>query len=372
MSYDLEIYTVREPKFIGELFDRGGYVSRDNQKLIIGSDWQIAIYGPDKVEEEDLADDISRAMPGLHYLTAFHVEPHSAPEKARSLAREVARTLAKAAHGVVVDQQAGTISTPKGVKRYTGSKTTEGVTVALGFFFMDLQRFRQSGLVQLVDLIEARLPELLPRRYGRDEPPQYKWEEHGKDHFLSLMQQSEYRLVWYAYQPAQHVFLELPDPPGADRRGFRVGHLCAELSDQVLSDTGWDRQLLRWFLAVSSLLMPFYAEIRLGSVIPQSCWWYGIPPVRGKCTLIGPPYLDLWPQFAENAKRTKEGLAFIDSFTADSHTSRDAIPPVPDAIASAFNDGINVDPATGDVLSWTIGGLPSKYPEVWPFEGPTA
>jgi len=373
MSYDIEVYTVTCPEFSGSPFDQVDDPSASETRRISGKDWQVVIHGPDRVEDEDLSDEVSRAVPGLQYLTMIHVEPTSAPKRAYSLASQAARSLARRACGVIVDQQTGTISASSGVKRFAGaSRDTDTGTVALGWLFLDVEQFRREGFVQLLDLMEARLPELLPRRYGAYEPPQYQWEEQGRSHFVRFMEESRYDAVWYPHKPAGYVGLGVPFPPGPERRGFRAAYLHAHFSDRVLSQAGWDRQLLRFFLRASSVLRPFYAEIRLGSVLPKSWWWNGIPVVRGLCTLIGPPYVELWPEFAGIAERTPDGLPFVDSFSVDSRTPRDALPGVPQSIAQPPDKTVEIDSTTGEVLSWTWHATATQYPPVWPFDGPTA
>jgi hypothetical protein len=60
---------------------------------------------------------------------------------------------------------------------------------------------RRRGFENFLTLAETTLPKVLPRRYGKVEPPQYKYEIQGRKHFVSLMQQEDFDLVWYPYDP---------------------------------------------------------------------------------------------------------------------------------------------------------------------------
>lgn len=101
MSYDVEVFSTQEPIAPASEEGRG---------------WQIAVEGPLNVEPEDIPAQVRALLPGLRFLTQFHLEG-DAPSSAQKRLLTMARSVARSARGVVVDQQQGAVETPRGVQR---------------------------------------------------------------------------------------------------------------------------------------------------------------------------------------------------------------------------------------------------------------
>jgi hypothetical protein len=81
-----------------------------------GKTWQVVVWCPDRIEVEDVPPEVAAVLAGAAYVVNLSVEPITAPASARSLAWKTARAIAKATHGVVLDPQGGSVTTPAGVR----------------------------------------------------------------------------------------------------------------------------------------------------------------------------------------------------------------------------------------------------------------
>jgi len=75
VSYDVEVFSTGKPIAPASEEGRG---------------WQIAIHGPLSVEPEDIPAQVRAILPGLRFLTQFHLEgnpPSSAQKKLLTMAR---------------------------------------------------------------------------------------------------------------------------------------------------------------------------------------------------------------------------------------------------------------------------------------------
>lgn len=359
MSYDVEIYAVSRP---------------EGHSSITAARWQIAVHGPFLLEPEDIPSQVRAVLRGIQYRLDLHLEG-AAPDSAYARLRAFAKRIAKQSRGVVVDQQKGTLETPRGVQRLDiddlATDNDDDGILELSWFFMDTTSFTRAGLNAMIDVMASTLREALPRRYDLCEPPQHRLDREGMEHFKAFVAQHlREGIVWYCTKPCEHVFVSVPDHVGPTNRGFRCARVSLELSARTLRDPGWATELGRFWRAVAEILSPFYAEIRLGECPTSSWWWNGVPTEPALATLLGPPYVALWPAFAEVANHTSNGLSFINSLT-DQGLQGGTIPSVPENIAQPSDRRIERDPITGDILSvFVFSDL--KYPSVWPFDGPRA
>ena len=100
--------------------------------------WQIVVCSPSRVEPEDIPKEMSRAIPGIGFLTEMSVEPIHAPKSALAIATRTARAIARVAHGVIVDQQNSTVSTPAGVSRFKPTRRPDRFSlIEMTWWFTD-------------------------------------------------------------------------------------------------------------------------------------------------------------------------------------------------------------------------------------------
>lgn len=345
MSYDIDVFSAEEPAAPAAQEGRG---------------WQIAVDGPLRVEPEDIPAQVRSLLPGIRFLTQFHLEG-DAPASARKTVATAARELARAARGVVVDQQAGTVETPRGVQRFEVARDwSGGDLLQLSWFVQDVAPLISAVSTTVLDTVQRTLPEFLPRRYGLFEPPQHKLETDGLDHCRQFIEaHARDNMVWYCHKPGQHVFVSIPDRVGATPRGFRCGRLTLNVDGKAAGDPAWRTELTRLWLEVADLIHPFYAEIRREACPTTSWWWNGIPAGSPSAVLIGEPYVELWPDFAASARTSPSGLRYVEQFV---EKGAGGVPSPPPRIARP------ADPAKQTLVD--LMAAPIRYPDVWPFEGP--
>ena len=347
MSYDLQVWSVH-PANTGafskpELWQRETAAWTYEQKK-----WQLVVSSSARVEPEDVPEEAASLLPGIEYLTHLNLEG-AAPNRGYKLSHTTANDIARSAHGVVHDPQEDSFRLPSGVKRFAIPKAEEVFdVVALTWWFLDSPLPTREGFKSFVDLMESMLPEALPKRYGRFEPPQHRYTETGTDHFLQFVHDEAYSVtVWYPNRPFAGVYLATPNPIGASQRGFRSGRLRIEIEKNALAQPGWSTNLRRFWTKASSLIRPIYGDVRIlggfhrhgGTIFRKpgypehpvkSWWWRGIPKTLGSAVVLGSEYQRLWPEFVAAAS-VIDGLAFasVDDWTSTADLTSKVGPPPP-------------------------------------------
>lgn len=347
MSYDIEIYCALDPSLPENLSGRG---------------WQILITGPSSLEPEDIPDGVRAHLPGLKYLVQMHLEGNW-PESTLTKALSLAKKMAKSYFGVVVDLQAVETLLPRGIKRFrpASDRPEDPGSLEISWFF-DAARFSAPDTMERVlSLMGSSIPETLPRRYGLWEPPQFRLDREGLDHFKRFLASNlDEGVVWYGSKPFEQVFLNVPPAGVQDPRGFRSGRLSVLASGDLLHAPGWALELERFWLSMSDILCPFYAEIRAGRCPVEAWWWNGIPVDSPLALLIGPPYLELWPDLGGEESRSS-ARSYLSRLTSPDLQ----LPTPPPNLGQPSNRLVELDPNTGAVLSEVM--LDRQYPETWPF-----
>ncbi len=334
MSYDLQLWTsvsvAREA-----LPDAPSWEVQADTWVWRGKGWQIVVHPNQAVEPDDVPDQVMPLLPGIARLTALHLEPGSAPQKAHSLLARAAKALCRPG-GVLVDPQTDEVSTASGGRKYLAPADREDTfsILLLSWWFTESPLQERPGVGALLDLMSRLLPEALPRRYGLYEPPQYKYEDQGHDHFVQLIEAERGGMVvWYPKRPVRGVDFQCDRNWGEHRLGFRSNHFAISIEADALADPGWHLAIRRFWRAASELIRPFYGDVRTmsgysgrGSTLwtrretqrhpIKSWWWKGIPSCLGHAVVLGSPYIGLWPAFSTVAEQAA-GLAFL---TADQWT----------------------------------------------------
>jgi hypothetical protein len=376
VSYDLQIWSI-EPVNPAQSFPAAhDWQQSDRVWTRTSRDWELSVFSPDRVLAEDVPDAVTRALPGIAFLTHVSLSPIGAPSSAVALLARVANRLAAAAHGVIVDPQADTMTTPKGVARIESLGPAENASLIVMSWWFASGPLVIRDATSLVTALEVVLPEALPRRYGAYEPPQHRYDEAGRDHFISFVRHGDQRgvLVWYPHSPVADVSLSIPDRVGGSPRGFRAGHLSISVDVDALRQPGWILALERAWRRLSHVVEPYYGDVRKLSGFHRrrgrylytreterhpvvSWWWPGIPPGPICAAVVGDPYRQLWPAFADQTD-VEGNLCFLTN--GDWSTDTDPL----STIGAAPQDIVQ-QPRTS-VLSAT----PDAYPPTWPFESP--
>jgi len=392
MSYDLQVWSVKP--LSPEAFPNPGLWQRESAAWTHArKNWQIVVSASDRVEPEDIPEEISKLLPGIEWLTNLNLEGHATTEAFR-LARSAARRIARSSYGAVLDQQDGSIRLPSGIKRLMSPRSTETFdVVSMSWWFLDSPIGDSVGREQLVSLFERLVPEVLPKRYGTHEPPQHVYAQAGKEHFLKFLNENLNQLVvWYPHRPVVSVSLQFAHPVGAHKLGFRTNRLNIVVEKEALAQPGWSTNLKRLWEQTSVLVRPIYGDVRIlgnykwmgatvsgGQQHPTKVWWWaGIPEKLGNAVVLGNVYQRLWPAFAA-ASKMADGLAFssLEDWATDGDLSQKVGKPPQDQLQILERvDGIIRSEELREYLSEVrrVGAqnLKRKYPTGWPFGEPFA
>jgi hypothetical protein len=377
VSYDLKVWSTEVGKVPDALPEPEKWALCKGLWTRQGKGWQISIGPCSQVLPEDIPAEIDELLPGIAFVTEISLAPITAGASARALLTRVATSLAKSAHGVVLDPQADSITTAKGVSRLKPLGSGESASVlALSWWFTSAPLIDRD-VTLLVSALEASLPEALPRRYGLYEPPQHQYAITGRDHFISFFR-DDFRppaiVVWYPHAPIAHVGLSIPPKVGGSPLGFRCGRLTIEVDAGVLTQPGWAAGIQRAWRRISLAVRPFYGDVRTLRGFRRSrgrywsgrqtehhpvCswWWAGVPTAPAHAIVLGDPYRSLWTRFCA------DGYAESDLCFASTDDWRLDVSPV-NGIGSPPEDIAQIAPEAG---------FPNDercYPRTWPFAQP--
>lgn len=377
MSYDIRVWSVVEPVWTDMLSQSDGWCPEGCSCVLRKTTWQIVVGPPLLVEDEDIPDDVIDKLPGIRHLTEINLEPIHAPQSAHTILRSIVNRVAKDSLAVVEDPQEGSIVTPRGVHRIRAAASEERASaLELGWWFNESPVLRDNGFHQLVSTMERLLPEALPKRYGSYEPPQYRYADQGKDHFIEFLSKEDLGVVWYPHYPVLSVHIGVYHGYGPSRLGYRANDITVTVHASALSQPGWQLALERFWYGMSNLIRPFYGEIRLmtGYILKKgriyhdaktdshpikNGWWNGIPRPMGQAVVVGEPYSTLWPRFVERSEQ-RDGLHFI---SVDNWLLGKTVDRLVRGVPKDLAQGKYSDPLKRP-------GGKTSYPKVWPFDGP--
>ena len=376
MSHDLHVWSTEPAALPAMLPDRDAWKAQDESWVRAGGEWRLTV-APSLSAAEDVPDELGALLPGLAYFTALTLEPIHAPANAKAILRKTATRIAQAAHGVLFDPQEDTVKLPSGVKRYIPASPSASIDLLVMSWWFDEQPFRSTqDYDTLVSVLERWLPEALPRRYGLYEPPQFRYEETGREHLVNFLA-TERGVVWYPQRPVANVALAITPTWGATKRGFRSNRLELSVERLVLKQPGWASALRELWRRLSLFLRPFYGDVRTlrgfkrhgasyysdaaADRHPVCAWWWaGLPPTSGHAFVLGADYLKHWPDVAR-AATMEEGLAFITTsqWTDDGDAYGAGCGPPPREL---------MDPAPMRKGDRIVGHDEHRpYPSTWPF-----
>jgi hypothetical protein len=389
MSYDLQIWSVR-PLDQDAFRHPEMWQKQTSAWILERKNWQIVVSSSDKVTQHDIPEEIRGLLPGIEWLTNINLEGKATAE-AHRLAQSSATDIARWTHGAVLDQQDGSIRLPSGVKRFLSPRSKETFDVlSLSWWFLHGSIESRQGREQFVGLLEQMMPEALPKRYGLYEPPQHRYIETGKDHFLRFLDENLHdQVVWYPHRPVVGVDISLPNPVGPNKLGFRTNHLSIDLEKVALSQPGWATTVQRFWKEVSRLIRPIYGDVRvlgnygwMGATVSsgqqhpvRSWWWAGIPHQLGRAVVIGETYQNLWPKLVANAE-VIDGLAFasVGDWNTDADLADKIGEPPPEQVQlpQRFGSVMTIEEHREFMAAQKRGESPDRrvYPPGWPFGAP--
>jgi hypothetical protein len=376
MSYDIQVWSVQKPDLVEIASNLEGWKRSEHLLVFQKKAWQIVIGPSSQVEEEDIPEEVFKTLPGIQHLTEMNLEPIHAPESARKRLLSTGNRIAKSSYGVVYDPQKDTISSPRGVKRVVRSKSPDRIPVFnFTWWFDDSPLMEEGGLRKFLSILEKYLPEAIPRRYGSFEPPQYKFDIQGKEHFIEFLSKEMLSVIWYPHYPVLHIWPSITGGFGARRQGYRTYYLTIMVDASIWTQSGWDIAFRRAWFEISNHIRPFFGEVRvLRNYILQrgrpysdgkteahpvrNGWWNGVPKHLGVAVVIDNRYAELWRKFVNKSEQSN-GLFYVSS--EDWISGRRV-----DQLVGRIPRGI----AQGKYDVPTSKGLKTTYPKQWPFEYP--
>jgi hypothetical protein len=329
MSYDLEIGSHTKPT--GEQIEawaaeRDLDVSRDEADSVVvsrrsqrGDGYLFSVDGPFAAEAEDFAEEVAGACLAPRWMMTLTV-PYSVPKKAIELGRSLARHLAETNTGAAFDPQEDSLIWPRGRPKRVPSRQTEEVTsrVTLDWFLPTTSWESAPGT--LLRLIRRYCPEALPKRYGRWEPLQHRFDPADPDAFVRfVLDEEDGDGFWFASRPS---FGGSWTAPHADRfvqpeeERLRIAHVEVSFDGRVLEeDLRWRETVVDLFKVGAVELGAFFAAAQVepgwtvtvnnrlsatvesmqqsGEHFLRGMQWQGLPPVPVWLSWFGRPYREL-------------------------------------------------------------------------------
>jgi hypothetical protein len=341
VSYDLEIAT-REPPEVAQIEAWAGekglvVVPEGDASLVVenpsarGEQYLFLVELAVPAEAEDFSEETAGACLAPKWMTEVQV-PYSVPKKAIELGRSLARHLAESYEGAAFDRQDDRLLHPRGKPHRVGARQSEENTELVKVeWFLPRERWAEAPAT-LLHLLRRRCPEALPRRYGRFEPPQGRFDLQDPSPFIRfVLDEEEGDGFWFSGRPSFGGFWRAPHADRlvtAGEERLRIGHLEVSFDGLVL------RRDPRWLEAIGDLfaigareLGAFFgaAQVETGWVVSRNnrlhttaesilqgaaehirrgAFWQGLPPVPMWLSWFGPEYRELVePHLTEDAFR---------------------------------------------------------------------
>jgi hypothetical protein len=330
VSHDLLVATRTRPKrellaafaagHAAEPTTADGFRSGSNTLLTLpgGEGRTIDVDGPNRVELDDLPDDLAGVVPRANWLVEIHVPAASQPD-ILGTALDLAIHLARSTDGAVFDPQEDRIVWPSGVTPMPRGSSEMRIRVVELDWFVPASVVPPDAALQWLALAERMARAALPVRFGGYEPFQGRIDRDGAEAFVRAWRDEAAvpvggTLHWTASEGGLGGSVRFPDTRRELRpaRLGRVMRLSADFDARPLHrDPAQCEVLVEFFAAVAEA---FGAAFAAGSVtrdtimrrgrtfadqrtevppMPRASWWVGLPALPSWLTWYGPAYRDL-------------------------------------------------------------------------------
>lgn len=307
MSWDLEIFGPDRPDLQPppvELEERG-----------------LAVDGPFGVDDEDLPAAVARVLLTSRWTVQINLPSDLARREARALER-YARAVADASGGVLYDPQADEVVWPRKLKRLREPQVArdddedEDEAAVLELQWLVNRQLTAADGDALLDVLDRRMPEALPRRFGTFEPMQGRLERHGRAAFTSLWDEDE-MVSWKGRRPFEWGFASLwrgwgsaltveenydLTPVIAGHKAPNIDSVSLTFGDDVAADPRWCDALADLFGQVTERMSPFFAaafmrwDDDLQETHLMGRYWLGVPDAPLWLVWVGDEYRELLPE----------------------------------------------------------------------------
>jgi hypothetical protein len=357
-----------------------------------GEERTIDIDGPNRVELDDLPDDLAGVVSRANWLVEIHVPAASHPDLLRA-ALDLAIHLARSTDGAVFDPQADRIAWPSGVTPSVRGSNEVRIRVVELDWFVPASAVPPEAATRWLALAERMVPAALPVRFGGYEPFQGRVDRDGTEAFVRAWQDEATvpfgsALYWTAAGGGLSGSVTFPDTRHELRpaRLGRVLRLTADFDARPLHrDPARCEAIAEFFVAVAET---FGAAFAAGSVtrdtivrrgrtwsdqrtewppIPRASWWVGLPALPSWLSWYGPAYRDLVANALPvdlTATRASGLLVRHGAEPKDIDELQGVASPLPADLLARRRDGAPVDP---EVRIGLTSGPPSEPAEVIPW-----
>lgn len=298
MSYDYEFY-------VGRIF------SPDVPNL--GSSALLSCDGPDRLEDEDLPEEVRPLVGKRRLLYQLHLQG-SPDTVARAKCNAWLSELLARTRGVLVDLQtdryetadkSGTLAAPVTPPGKPGRPPSAPSRGQMSFHFPDAEGFCEHGFRRMLDVIAETMPAALPTRFGHWEPLQGKVENGELGPLLAAFAEDP-QILLQAKAPFGHIGVAIPcrrvmerwHPDSVRQFGFLMPGVRFDLRPKLFDAPAQLAELLTLFERLSVELDVVYSEIATRSNwLNAGGWrWRGLPHRVPHSLSIGRAYRRLWPE----------------------------------------------------------------------------
>lgn len=372
MSYDLKIYSNSQidNSIKKNLIDKFNLSENADSLILENNNWQVYIDCQlQKIEKEDIPENIINIIPGIRYQYELNLTPFDAPKSGINFIQKIAKYISKEVSGVVLNEQSAELYFPNNPRRVKLEKPVDKRIdlLSINFWLQNSLFETKKDFEKLFSIITKYCPEFFPYRYGLWEPPQFKMEDTGKNNFIEFIWEHRKELnVLYTKKPFYGIGLPIVSENYYKPHGFFPKHIDFELDLRVLENSGWELTLKRFWEEMNDFLNPFYSDIRIlknhidggrtsmsdnkSELHPVRVGWKGLPSDFGKAVYFGEPYKSLL--------NLKQDYFCLDNWSDDKKIINDFI----DIKYCQIDKGLkNVSPWDPDL---------KFFAEIYPFDKP--
>lgn len=372
LSYDLTVYCPGSPSvdqvrlLVGNT--RGLHadptVSEDDGVVVLRGvkrGYSFTVDGPFSVEAEDVPEEITEVLPDVAMMFRILLEGTQETEIPHGV--RFARKLAKACHGVVLDEQTSEVWPPRTVRvEPQGRKPRSNDEVWLHWLLLE-DDLPADFLKRYIRLAQELLPQAVPERFGKYEPLYMTLESDGVEGFVNEYYRNDANAWDIFYKnPSPVRYGSISGPELARGRPFT--RITMRVDRPALKDETLRASLRQFFVAVASELGAVYAsaEVLKDSDIVRSPYlymppwqWVGFPPYPLWWVWVGPRLRPEIGRFlGSNASEHSDGVfrVFSDEPLDRRELSEllgpENLPWIPAEYSGTYADGeeMQVDPLT--------------------------
>lgn len=314
MSYDLTVYCPGSPTvdqvrlLVGNT--RGLHVDQansDDSGVIVlrgvKRGYSFTVDGPFAVEDEDVPIEVTAVLPDAAKMFQILVEGTQEAEIPHGV--RFARKLAKACHGVVMDEQTSEVWPQPRTSRVPPNveEKRDQRDVWISWLLLE-EDLPVNFLDRYLRIAQELLPEALPVRFGKYEPLQFRFDTTDEEVFINEYYNDESN-GWDLYykNPPPITYGKIEGPQLSRGNPFTQIRLVAD--GHALADDALTAALRRFFITVATELGAVYgsAELESGEDVQRRPFlrgqWVGFPPYPMWWVWAGPRLVPEIGQFLE-------------------------------------------------------------------------